>query len=112
MRARTAKRLLAAAALLTASAGVLVLVASGGDAATPMNSSTIAASLTAEIGSGDTGDDGECKRRRDGWRCDVADPGGSTLARYHVTATSRGCWEARLRRYGERAPETASGCVD
>jgi hypothetical protein len=105
--------MLAAAGLALAATGIIfVLLSSGGNGATPMTGATLAASLTDEIGAGDTGDDGECKRRRDGWRCNVADPGGSTFAVYDVSAISETCWQARLRRVGERAPETASGCVD
>src|SRR5262249_679368 len=81
----------------------------------PITTENLAVSLTSEIGSGwlaeSDGDWGACRPARTGWICDVADPGGSTLAVYEVRATSPSCWHARLTGYGERAPEATSGCV-
>jgi hypothetical protein len=91
---------------------MFVALASAGTDPTPLTGATLAASLTDEIGAGGTGDDGECKKRGKRWRCNVADPGGSTFAVYDVSTTSPICWEARLRAFGERAPRRASGCVD
>lgn len=112
MPKRTAKRILAVAMLVTVTVGVTAVIALGGGSRMPMTSETLAASLSDEIGSGHIGEDGSCDRRGKTWRCEVADPGGSTVAEYDVSAVSATCWEATLRRFGERAPEAASGCVD
>src|SRR5690349_21090077 len=69
----------------------------------PITADNLAISLTNEIGAGwiadATDDPGECRSRSSTWVCDVADPGGSTVARYAVRATSTSCWSARLTRY-------------
>jgi hypothetical protein len=113
--ARTRTRYLAIGVLVLLVLVAAVVIAAERHDRPPITAENLAISLTNEIGAGwiadATGDPGACESRSSDWICDVADPGGSTLARYTVRATSTSCWQASLTQYGERAPSTASGCV-
>src|SRR4051812_48475667 len=110
MRSRSRTHGAAATALLLSLVLVVTVVVAAVRARPrpPITADNLAVSLTKEIGAGwiadATGDPGACRSQSGGWVCDVADPGGSTLARYTVRTTSTSCWQATLRRYGERAP--------